>query len=175
MRRCLRLLGAVLILGGCATAATDAPLRAQTVLRDKSGQQVGTATLTEGTDGVRIRVTASHLPPGPKAVHVHAVGTCDPPDFVSAGAHFNPTGRKHGRLNPDGSHAGDLPNLVIGAARSGSLDATTQAVTLKSGAAGSLFGAGGTSLVIHAQQDDEKTDPAGNSGARIACGVITRS
>ena len=120
MRRCLRLLGAVLILGGCATAATDAPLRAQTVLRDKSGQQVGSATLTEGTDGVRIRVTASHLPPGPKGVHVHAVGTCDPPDFVSAGAHFNPTGRKHGRLNPDGSHAGDLPNLVIDAAGSGS-------------------------------------------------------
>ena len=175
MRRCLRLLGAVLILGGCATAATDAPLRAQTVLRDKSGQQVGTATLTEGTDGVRIRVTASHLPPGPKAVHVHAVGTCDPPDFVSAGAHFNPTGRKHGRLDPDGSHAGDLPNLVIDAAGSGGLDATTQAVTLKTGAAGSLFTEGGTSLVIHAQQDDEKTDPTGNSGARIACGVINRS
>ena len=138
MKRCLRLLGGILILGGCTTAAIDSPLRAQAVLRDKSGQQVGTATLTEGADGVRIQVTASHLPPGPKGVHVHAVGTCDPPDFVSAGAHFNPTGRKHGRLNPDGSHAGDLPNLVIGAAVGGSLEAMTPAVTLKSGAAGSL-------------------------------------
>ena len=106
---------------------------------------------------------------------MHAVGRCDPPDFVSAGAHFNPTGRKHGRLNPDGAHAGDLPNLVAGASGSGSFDATTQAVTLRSGPTGSLFGEGGTSLVIHAQQDDEKTDPTGNSGARIACGVITRS
>jgi len=174
MRRGLPLLGAILLLGGCTTAAIDPPLRAQAVLRDQSGQQVATATLTEGADGVQIQVTVSRLPPGPKGLHVHAVGRCDAPDFISAGAHFNPAGRKHGRLNPDGSHAGDLPNLVIGAMGSGSLDAITQAVTIKSGVAGSLFGEGGTSLVIHAQQDDEKTDPTGNSGARIACGVITR-
>src|SRR5262249_56448519 len=136
-----------------------APLRAQTVLRDKSGQQVGTATLTEGADGVRVRVPASHLPPGPKAVHVHAVGTCDPPDFVSAGAHFNPAGRKHGRLNPDGSHAGDLPNLVIDAAGSGGLDATTQAATLKTGAAGPLFGEGGARPPIPPPPGHEKTAP----------------
>ena len=175
MRRRLRVLSVVLVLGGCATSAADSPLRGQVVLRDKSGQQVGTATLTESADAVRIQGTASGLPPGLKGLHVHAVGRCDPPDFVSAGAHFNPTGRKHGRLNPDGAHAGDLPNLVVGASGSGSFDATTQAVTLRSGPTGSLFGEGGTSLVIHAQQDDEKTDPTGNSGARIACGVITRS
>ncbi len=175
MRRCLRVLSAVLLLSGCTTAAVDPPLRGQAMLRDKSGQQLGTATLTESADGVRIQVTASGLPPGPKGLHVHAVGRCDPPDFVSAGAHFNPAARKHGRLNPDGAHAGDLPNLVVGATGSGSVDTTTQAVTLRSGVAGSLFGDGGTSLVIHAQQDDEKTDPSGNSGARIACGVITRS
>src|SRR5262245_60048568 len=116
----------------------------------------------------------SRLPPGPKGLHVHAVGRCDAPDFISAGAHFNPAGRKHGRLNPDGSHAGDLPNLVIGATGSGSLDAITQTVTIKSGVAGSLFGEGGTSPVLQVQADDEKPDRHGNRSPRIACRVITR-
>jgi Cu-Zn family superoxide dismutase len=175
MKRFLRAMTWMLVLGGCATAAVDAPsLRGQAVLKDKTGQQVGLATLTEEADGVRIEITGVGLPPGPKGLHIHTVASCEPPDFVSAGAHFNPTGKKHGRLNPDGAHTGDLPNLVVTSLGAAGLDATTKAVTLKTGGPGSLFGEGGTSLIIHAQPDDEKTDPTGNSGARIACGVITR-
>lgn len=175
MKRFVCVMTSVVVLGGCATAAVDGPpLLAQAVLKDKAGQQAGLATLTEEADGVRIEITGVGLPPGPKGVHIHAAGKCEPPDFVSAGAHFNPTGKKHGRLNPDGAHAGDLPNLVVTSVGAAGLDATTKAVTLKAGVPGSLFGPGGASLVIHAQADDEKTDPTGNSGGRIACGVITR-
>jgi Cu-Zn family superoxide dismutase len=176
MKRFLRAVTAMLLVGGCATAAVDSSARrGQAVLRDKAGQQVGLATLTEQAEGVQIGLSAKGLPPGPKGLHVHGAGKCDPPDFASAGAHFNPTEKKHGRLNPEGSHAGDLPNLVVSADGTASIDAITGAVTLRPGLPGSLFGEGGTSLVIHAQADDEKTDPTGNSGARIACGVITRS
>ena len=176
MKRFLRAAGAVLVLGGCASAAMDGPgLQGQAVLKDKAGQQVGLATLTEASDGLRIEVTGIGLPPGPKGIHIHAVGKCDPPDFVSAGGHFNPAGKKHGRLSPDGAHAGDLPNLMVTPVGAAGLDVTTKAATLKEGVLASLFGAGGRSLVIHAMPDDEKTDPTGNSGARIACGVITRS
>jgi Cu-Zn family superoxide dismutase len=176
MKRLVCPMASMLILGGCATAAVDAPaLRGQAALKDKTGQQVGLATLTEGVDGLRIEITGMGLPPGSKGLHIHAVAKCDSPDFVSAGAHFNPAGKKHGRLNPDGAHAGDLPNLVVTSTGAAGLDTTTKAVTLKAGVPGSLFGESGASLVIHAQPDDEKTDPTGNSGARIACGVITRS
>lgn len=176
MKRFLRAVSAVLVLGGCTTAAVESPpLRGQAVLKDKAGRQVGLANLTEGVDGVRIELTGVGLPPGPKGLHIHAVAKCDPPDFVSAGAHFNPVGKKHGRLNPEGAHAGDLPNLVVTPEGTAGLDVTAKAVTLRPGGPGSLFGEGGTSLVVHAQADDEKTDPTGNSGGRIACGVITRS
>jgi Cu-Zn family superoxide dismutase len=176
MNRFVRVMVSTLVLGGCASAAVDGPpLLGQAVLKDKAGQQVGLATLTEEADGVRIEVAGAGLPPGPKGIHIHAAGKCEPPDFISTGAHFNPAGKKHGRLNPEGAHAGDLPNLVVTPLGAAGLDATTKAVTLKSGVPGSLFGPGGTSLVIHAQADDEKTDPTGNTGGRIACGVITRS
>ena len=176
MKRFLLAVAAALVLGGCATAATDRPpLLGQAVLKDKAGQQVGLATFTEGSGGLRIEVTGVGLPPGPKGIHLHAVGKCGPPDFVSAGAHFNPAGKKHGRLSPDGAHAGDLPNLMVTPLGAAGLDVTTKAVTLRGGVPASLFGPGGTSLVIHALPDDEKTDPTGNSGARIACGVITRN
>ena len=176
MKRFLRAVIALLVVGGCTTAAVDSPSRrAQAVLRNNVGQQVGLAALTEQAEGVQIEIAAKGLPPGAKGLHIHSVAKCDPPDFASAGAHFNPTGKKHGRLNPEGSHAGDLPNLLVAADGTASLDAVTQAATLRSGVPGSLFGEGGTSLVIHAQADDEKTDPTGNSGPRIACGVIAGS
>ena len=94
---------------------------------------------------------------------------------MSAGAHFNPAGKKHGRLSPDGAHAGDLPNVMVTPVGAAGLDVTTKAVTLREGVPASLFGGGGTSLVIHALPDDERTDPTGNSGGRMACGVITRN
>ena len=176
MKRFVLAAAAALVLGACASAGMDGPgLRGQAVLKDKAGQQVGLATFTEGADGLRIEVTGVGLPPGPKGIHIHVVGKCEPPDFVSAGAHFNPAGKKHGKLNPEGAHAGDLPNLMVTPVGAAGLDATTKAVTLGGGVPASLFGAGGTSLVITALPDDEKTDPTGNSGGRIACGVITRN
>ena len=175
LTRFLLAAAAALVLGGCASAGTDGPgLQGEAVLKDKAGQQVGLATFAESSEGARIEVTGVGLPPGSKGIHIHAVGKCDPPDFVSAGAHFNPAAKKHGRLNPDGAHAGDLPNLMVTSAGVARLDVTTKAVTLKEGAPASLFGPAGTSLVIHAGPDDEKTDPTGNSGGRIACGIITR-
>lgn len=173
MRRLL-LIGVGILMSGCAgmMAEPEPPLSAEATLRDKDDKEVGRATLIQTAEGVRIAVTGYRLPPGPKGLHIHAAGVCQPPEFTSAGAHFNPTGKKHGRLNPEGPHAGDLPNLVVSAAGEGGIDITTQAVTLKKGVPNSLFGDKGTSIVIHAQPDDERTDPTGNSGARIACGVI---
>jgi Cu-Zn family superoxide dismutase len=176
MKRFLYPAAVAIVFAGCATVGTERPaLQGQAVLKDKMGQQVGLATLTEGPSGVRIEVAGVGLPPGPKGIHIHAVGKCEPPEFTSAGAHFNPAGKKHGRLSPDGVHAGDLPNLMVTPLGAAGLDVTTKAVTLKGGVPASLFGAGGTSLVIHALPDDERTDPTGNSGGRIACGVIARS
>lgn len=173
MRRLLVACVAVM-LGGCAgMMAEKAPMSASATLKDKAGMQVGTATLTETSDGLRISITGSKLPPGPHGVHIHAVGVCQTPEFVSAGGHFNPGGKKHGRLNPEGPHAGDLPNLVVAANGEGKIEVVTKAVTLGRGPT-SLFGQSGTSIVIHADADDDRTDPTGNSGGRIACGVIVK-
>jgi superoxide dismutase, Cu-Zn family len=152
--------------------ATAAPA-ARAVLKDAQGKEVGSATFEEADGGVAVAVRLSGLAPGKHGFHVHAVGKCDPPDFKSAGPHFNPGKRKHGLANPDGAHAGDLPNLVVGADGKGQASAVATGAALGDGA-GSLFGTDGTALVIHADPDDEKTDPAGNAGARIACGVIER-
>ena len=114
--RPLLLLGVAAVLAGCASVPADkAPLSAEAVLKDKDGKQVGVATLIETPEGVRVALTGYRLPPGGHGLHVHAVGRCDPPDFTSAGAHFNPGGKQHGRMNPAGPHAGDLPSLVAAA------------------------------------------------------------
>jgi Cu-Zn family superoxide dismutase len=141
-------------------------------LRNPDGQEVGTATLTQQASGVAVSVQARNLPAGQHGVHIHETGTCTGPDFTSAGGHFNPGGRQHGLQNPQGAHAGDLPNLTIGQDGAGSLNAMATQATL-AGGANSLLKTGGTALVIHAAADDERTDPTGNSGGRIACGVIT--
>lgn len=174
MRRRLIFGATLLALAGCAgTMAEKEPLSAEASLKDKDGKDVGRATLIEMGEGVRIAVTGYRLPPGTHGFHIHTVGSCQAPSFDSAGAHFNPGAKKHGRLNPDGAHAGDLPNLVVAASGEGGLDVTTKAVTLGPGPT-SLLRPGGTSLVVHASADDEKTDPTGNSGARIACGVVAK-
>ena len=172
--RPLLLLGVAAVLAGCASAPADkGPLSAEATLKDKDGKQVGVATLIETPEGVRVALTGYRLPPGSHGLHVHAAGLCEPPDFTSAGAHFNPVNKQHGRMNPAGPHAGDLPNLVVAASGEGGIDVTTKAFTLRPGSS-SLLGDKGTSLVVHANLDDEKTDPTGNSGGRIACGVITK-
>ncbi len=171
-----------LIVGGLLVAATgcaagsraggSAPA-ATAQLRDAEGKAVGSATFSETPGGVRVVVDVSGLPPGDRGVHVHETGTCEPP-FESAGKHANPTGRKHGLESPEGPHAGDLPNLGVGQDGSGRLEATAQALTFGAGAS-SLLDADGSALVVHAGPDDMRTDPAGGSGARVACGVITGS
>jgi len=136
-------------------------------LVNSAGQSIGTVRAWQTAGGVSFRISASGLPHGLHGVHVHAVGRCDPPDFKTAGAHWNPAGKQHGMNNPGGPHAGDLPNVE--AAANGVLNAT---VTLAGASMASLLEADGAALVVHAAADDYKTDPSGNSGARIACAVL---
>ena len=174
MVRRFLLASAVMLFYGCAsTPAEMEPLSAGASLKDKDGKDVGVATLIQTGDGLRIALTGYRLPPGMHGLHIHAVGECQPPDFASAGGHFNPTSKQHGRLNPAGPHAGDLPNMEVAASGEGGIDVTIKAVTLEPGPS-SLLSGKGTSIVVHAAADDEKTDPTGNSGGRIACGVIMK-
>jgi Cu-Zn family superoxide dismutase len=162
------------LLAGCATVGAPVANHARADLRNASGQVVGSATFTQVGSALRVVVEVQGLPPGSKGVHVHAIGTCDGPAFASAGDHFNPHGRQHGALNyPKGPHAGDLPNITVGADGKGRLETTTELMTLGSGTGG-LLDTDGSAIVVHAAPDDFKTDPTGNSGARIACGVILR-
>ena len=152
--------------------ASAAP-SATATLRDAQGRTVGTATLAPGDGGVKIAVSVSGVTPGLHGFHVHAVGKCEGPDFKSAGGHFNPAAKEHGLDNPKGSHAGDMPNLTVGADGSGKGEFLARGASLEPGA-GSLFPDAGTALVLHAAPDDMKSDPAGNAGARIACGIVER-
>jgi Cu-Zn family superoxide dismutase len=166
---------ASLLLTGCAGLDVAAPSPGRAELRNAPGIVVGTATFTQVGSAVRIVLEVHDLPPGVKGVHVHEVGTCEGPAFTSAGAHFNPHERQHGALNhPRGPHAGDLPNLTVGADGKGRLESTTELLSLGPGL-GSVFDADGSAIIVHAAPDDFRTDPTGNAGARIACGVIERT
>lgn len=157
-------------MGDMAAPAPE-PLRATATLNDAEGTTVGTVTLTEGEAGVRIAGEFTGLPEGTHAFHVHTVGTCTAPDFASAGAHFNPTMTEHGLDNPQGPHAGDMQNFEVLADGSATVAVDNDRITLSEGP-NSVFDADGSALVIHADPDDNVSDPAGNAGARIACGVI---
>jgi Cu-Zn family superoxide dismutase len=175
MRRLLLTVAMASVLSGCASMkAEEEVLSAEADIRNKDNQPVGRATLIETPEGLRIAVTAFRLPPGPKGIHIHEAGVCQAPAFTSAGDHFNPLKKQHGRLNPAGPHAGDLPALTIAASGEGGIDLVTKAVTLRPGQPNSLLGGKGTSVVIHAGADDERTDPSGNSGDRLGCGVIMK-
>ena len=167
--------GVLLTLTGCNAVrphphvgdAVAGGAHAVALLRSGSGVDLGRATATEVAGGIRFTVDARALPPGTHGAHVHTVGRCDVPDFTSAGPHWNPTGAKHGALNPMGPHQGDLPNLIVGADGRGTIG-----VVIPGASMAGLLDADGAALVIHASADDLSTDPSGNSGARIACGVF---
>lgn len=145
---------------------------AKAVIRDASGKDVGNASLIQINNGVLIRLSVKGLPAGERALHIHAVGKCEPP-FTTAGSHFNPSGRMHGLEATSGPHAGDIPNLHIPSSGELSVEIVNTMISLIKGQPNSVLDADGTAFVIHAGPDDNKTDPAGNAGDRIACGVIT--
>lgn len=173
----MRRLALICLLGltsAAALAAEGAGKMAMVELKSADGKTVGSAHLMPTKDGVSMSVSVKGLAAGTHGIHLHTVGSCQAPDFASAGAHWNPDHKMHGTDNPKGSHMGDLPNLVVKADGTGELTATVKGAKLDATAMG-LLDSDGSALVIHAAPDDYKTDPSGNSGGRIACGVVTAS
>ncbi len=173
--RALLLIPALLCFSAAAATAGTAPKSAHADIMDAKGAKVGTAKLKAVKGGVQISVKVTGLAAGDHGIHIHTVGKCEGPAFTTAGGHFNPTSAHHGMNNTADPHPhlGDLPNLKVAADGNGSATIVAKGVTLGDGA-NSLFHDGGTSLVIHEKADDYMTDPAGNSGSRIACGVISK-
>jgi len=192
MKRRILHLGSALLLAACAQGEPDestTETAAETIameadpsttvggetaradVRDAEGNSLGVVELEDTTFGVILSGTLTGLSPGEHGFHVHETGLCEPPAFESAGSHFAPTGRRHGFHDPDGPHAGDLRNLVVSEDGSATVDAADSLVTLRRGASALLDGDGSV-LVVHTDPDDYRTQPSGNSGDRIACGVI---
>jgi Cu-Zn family superoxide dismutase len=163
-----------LALSGCQTLEQLPTERAgSATLRASNGVPAGTAQLLASGTSLSISVGLAGLTPGAHGIHLHTTGSCDAPDFQTAGGHLNPGGRQHGAANPQGAHLGDLPNVTIGANGAGTVSATL--LLSRAEALAAIFDADGTAIVVHETADDNRTDPSGNSGKRIACGVLTRS
>lgn len=156
------------------TAGTRPAPSASANLVDAEGRSVGQATFQQTPHGVLVKLDLKNATPGVHGVHIHDVGRCDRPSFESAGGHFNPTNRKHGFLNPQGPHAGDLPNIDVPSTTQHSVEYFLPDITLDAGPQ-TLIDSNGSSIVMHAHIDDYRTDPAGESGDRLACGSIVRS
>ena len=154
---------------GSAKAGSSETTRV--TMKDAQGKDVGEVMLEQTPSGILMRGNLTGLPPGTHAIHVHEVGKCEAP-FTSAGAHFNPTKRDHGLMNKKGYHAGDLPNIVVGADGKAQFEAVSADLTLGKKGKGSVMYKDGSTVVVHAKADDHQTGPAGNAGDRIACGVI---
>jgi Cu-Zn family superoxide dismutase len=161
---------ALLLTAAAAPAIAQSAGAANAELKNAQGKSVGSATLTQTPAGVLIRLSLQGLPAGEHAFHIHAVGKCEPP-FTSAGGHFNPTEAHHGMMSGKG-HAGDMPNLHVPSDGKLTIEVLNDHVTLDKGKPNSLFDSDGSALVVHAKADDYKSDPAGNAGDRIACGVV---
>ncbi|HLW85592.1 MAG TPA: superoxide dismutase family protein [Candidatus Sulfotelmatobacter sp.] len=162
-------LSLVLILSAASSAA-----KTVVELKDAQGKSVGTVIIWNDVDGTGFEVGLHDLAPGEHGIHIHQNAKCEAPDFKSAGPHFNPGSKKHGFESPDGHHAGDMKNVTVDAQGKAHLRFVDKDVTYEGNDSHSLFSNGGTAIVIHAKADDYKTDPSGNSGDRIACGVITK-
>lgn len=172
----MRLHNKIAITGALAlsvafSAAAQKSVKVQ--MHDAQGNSVGTAELSPAPKGVSIQLNLTNLPPGVHGMHIHAVAKCEGPGFTTAGGHLNPDAKHHGLENPEGPHAGDIPNITVGP--QGDVKDTVVAPGITMGDdAHSIFSNGGTALVIHAAVDDMKSDPAGNAGSRIACGTIVK-